>query len=94
MPEAEVNIATVPTRLYWWKLPWSRAHITENCVAAFMENPGRWGVDRMCGGRQRRALREGRGLCRECGERFVRARLEGHAAGEQRAQVMRERRGR
>ncbi len=94
MPEAEVNVASLPTRLYWWKLPWGRTHIVENCVTAFMENPGRWGVDRMHGGRLRRAQRDRRDLCKECGERFVRARLVGHAALEQHAAAKRESRER
>lgn len=84
MINPEINITVLPDNFHWWPFPWGRAHLTEVCVSAFMENPGRFGIDRMRTGKRNRVLRQGRGLCQECAEQFIAARYKGHLHGQQR----------
>ncbi len=74
------NPFTLSGQVYWWPLPWGKAHVSERCVAAFMENPARYGVDRMRASNVRRTVRDQRPSCPECWERFVEARIIGAAA--------------
>ncbi len=79
-------------RFYWWRdLGWARAHLTETCLDAFLENPVGFGglngiapAQRMRSGRGRQAAAKGLSSCRSCHVRLVRSRLEAATArGEQ-----------
>lgn len=53
-------------RLLYWRHHPVKAHMSENCVSAFLEAPARWGEERMGSATINRAARITSGLCDEC----------------------------
>ena len=74
-------MASSDPRVFFWRHGPFKGHFTEHCVAAFMEAPDKWGVERMGSTGYRTADRKGMAPCPECVDRFRAARLSGVQAG-------------